>query len=456
MDLCQKKKDFETTIAAIATPPGAGGIAVIRLSGKEAIEIASKIFSGPVKDYKSHTVHFGIVKDKQGVKIDDALLVVMEGPKSYTGEDVIEIQCHGGTIASTRILETMIQVGATLASPGEFTYRAFVNGKLDLAQAEAVQKLIGAKSDKAFDIASKQLEGALSRKINEINKDLLFLAALFEAWVDFPEEGLEFTTLEEAKNKLKAAYHKIEKLLATYHEGEKLHHGISLCIVGAPNVGKSSLLNALLEKERAIVTPIAGTTRDLIECDFTLNGLLFRLIDTAGIRECEDIVEKEGINRSKTALQNSDLVLLVLDAEKGIKKEEKQFLDLIPQEKTIAIWNKIDKATPKISLPFPHVIALSAQQKIGIDELKKKIDEVVKIKDFSKEEVILTSLRHEEALINAKKAVLKTLQGLEKNAFQELLAYEIRFALRELGKILGNDVSEDILSTIFSNFCIGK
>lgn len=452
MFLCQNNE----TIAAIATPPGEGGVAIIRISGKDARHVAASIFSGSVMNYASHTAHFGIVKNGAGEKVDEAVVLVMDGPKSYTGENIVEFQCHGGTIASSRVLEIVLKAGCRLARPGEFTFRAFLNGKLDLAQAEAVQKLIGAKSEKAFDIASKQLEGALSAKIKEINEELLFLTALFEAWVDFPEEGLEFATFEEATEKLKNALKKIEALLATYHEGEKLTHGISLCIVGAPNVGKSSLMNVLVEKEKAIVTPIAGTTRDLIECDFLLDGLLFRLIDTAGIRETEEIVEKEGIRRSKKAIENADLVLLVLDAEKGIKDEEALFLENIPHEKTIAVWNKIDKNSPKETIHFTHVVEVSAKHLRGVDLLKKKINDVVKSQSFSKDEVILTSLRHKESLYQAKVALEKTMEGLKKNQFQEVLAYELRFALFELGKILGTNVSEDILSSIFSNFCIGK
>jgi len=445
------------TIAAIATPPGEGGIAIIRLSGKRALEVAEKVFSGPIKSYKSHTAHFGYVKDASGKKIDDSLTLVMLGKKSFTGEDTVEFQCHGGMIASKRVLDAVLKAGARLAGPGEFTLKAFMNGKLDLTQAEAIQQLIGAKNETAFELAGKHLEGRLSRKIEGFQKRITDLTAILEAWIDFPEEGLEFATFEEMEERLEALISEMESLHSTFQDGRRIHHGLSLCIVGCPNAGKSSLMNALLDKERAIVTPIAGTTRDTLEEDFLLRGLHFRLIDTAGMRETDEIVEKEGIRRSKKAMESADLILLVLDVSKKIELEEKQLLEAVPKNKSIVILNKIDLPHQKPFLEFPYQVSLSAKEGQGIEALKEAIDRLVwKEGAPPKEEVLLTSLRHREALFRAKEACKKVIKGLSEDVSPEFLTFDIRQALLELGTILGTNISEDVLSSIFSHFCIGK
>lgn len=446
------------TIAAIATPPGEGGIAIIRISGNHALEVAQKVFSGPVKTYKSHTAHFGLIKDKAGKRIDEALLIPMLGNRSYTGEDTVELQCHGGMQASRHVLESVLMSGARLARPGEFTLKAFMNGKLDLTQAEAVQQLIGAKSEKAFEFAGKHLEGSLSKKINEFQKKIVSIAAVLEAWVDFPEEGIEFSSVEQISSDLEQVIHQLTNLIATFHDGRKLHYGISLCIIGCPNAGKSSLMNALLEKERAIVTPIAGTTRDLLEDDFSLNGLHFRLIDTAGIRETSEVIEKEGIRRSYQAMEEADLVLLVMDASTGIKEKEEQLLKKIPLKKTIVAWNKVDLSHfPPPSHIGPHVIPISAKEKIGLVALKEAINQIIWLEGAPpKDEVILTSTRHYEALGRSKAFCEKVVEGLQKGNSPEFLTFDMRQALFELGTIIGTNINEDILSSIFSQFCIGK
>lgn len=446
------------TVAACATPPGEGGVAIIRISGSESVEVASKIFSGPLKEYKSHTLHFGHIISLAGEKIDDVLVVVMRAPRSFTGEDTVEIQCHGGRLITQKVLEAVFEAGARAASPGEFSFKAFMNGKIDLAQAEAIQSLIHAKNERALGFASGQLEGALSKKIVAFQAQLADIAGIFEAWVDFPEEGLEFAPFEEVVLSLETILADMNRLIHTFHQGKIIHDGLHLALVGSPNVGKSSLMNALLGKDRAIVSPIAGTTRDLVEDDLRLNGLHLRLIDTAGIRQTQELIEEEGIRRSKKAIERADLILLVLDATQEIEQEE--FLQGLPKEKTIAVWNKIDlpHVRPLPELPFLYVAEVSAQAELGLEELHKKIDEVVweRSGEPSKDEVILTNLRHKEGLVKAYESLKKVVDGLQAGISAEFVAYDMRSTLVELGTIIGTNVTEDVLSAIFSRFCIGK
>jgi len=440
------------TIAAIATPPGEGGIAVIRISGKEAIPIAASIFSGPVASYKSHTCHFGKILDGDEV-IDEALIIVMRAPRSYTGEDTVEIQCHGGSLISKRVLEVVLKAGAKAAGPGAFTHQAFMNGKLDLAQAEAVQSFIGAKNELSLKAARQQLSGKLSTHIQNLQQELLDIAAILEAWVDFPEEGLEFATKEEVIASLESTLSKMHHLEATFHEGKKIQEGITLCLAGSPNAGKSSLMNALLGQERAIVTHIPGTTRDTLEAEMRLAGLHFHLLDTAGIRETDEIVEQEGIRRSKLAMQNADLILLMIDASHPLT----DLLSTCPPEKTLLIWNKIDLPHTIPTVPFPHQVHISAKLGTGIEELKKSIENLVwKGTIAPKDEIVLTQARHKESISEAAKALRILIDGLKTDISPEFLAADMRNTLRHLGAIIGMDITEDILSAIFSKFCVGK
>lgn len=446
------------TISAIATPPGMGGIAIIRISGKEALDVGSRLFSGNVRTYQSHTAHYGRVVDLEGNRIDEAVLLVFLGKRSFTGEDTVEIQCHGGTIAAKKVLHESFRAGARPARPGEFTFKAFMNGKLDLAQAEAVSELISAKNEKAFTLASGLLEGRLSEKITSFQKEIVRIAAIFEAWVDFPEEGLEFATKEELLFQIAACVDQIGKLMATYDEGRKLTTGLHLSIVGTPNVGKSSLMNALLGHERAIVTPIAGTTRDVLAEDLVLGDLHCRLIDTAGIRQTEDVIEQMGIARARKAYQEADLILFVLDASRELSSEERELMEELPTHATIAIWNKIDLESAHLpALPFAHVVKLSARQQIGIECLRAKIDEVIwKRGKPGREELLISHLRHFEALRSAKEALTRVISSLKEEISPEFLVSDLRAALFQLGTIIGTDVSEEILDSIFSQFCIGK
>lgn len=443
------------TIAAIATPPGEGGVAIIRISGDRAIEVAEKVFKGPVRSYKSHVMHFGKMIDTKGQVVDEVLIVVMKAPHSYTGEETVEIHCHGGSLITRRVLQTVLDAGVRAAMPGEFTFKAYMNGKLDLAQAEAVQSLIAAKNDLALQASEQQLQGALSKKVQQFQKELVDIAAILEAWVDFPEEGLEFASFEEVMTSLSHTCNKMRMLSQTFEEGKMLHEGINLCLSGAPNVGKSSLMNALLGKDRAIVTEIAGTTRDLLEADLRLGGLHFRILDTAGIREADEIVEREGIRRSIQALNEADLILIVLDATRGIEPQDEEILKQSPSEKTLIVWNKVDLPTPHS--PPLGAITISAKEGYGLDALKEALQaKVWKRGAPSKEEVIITNVRHRQALDRATEFVTQLMEGLKSGISPEFLSADMRAALSELGTIIGQDVSEEILSAIFSKFCVGK
>lgn len=456
MDFVHQPYQPEDTIAGVATPPGEGGVAIIRISGMHALAVAEKIFSGPVRKFKSHSAHYGKILNEKREKIDDVLLLPMLSPKSYTGEDTVEIFCHGGSLITRRVLEAVLKAGARAALPGEFTFKAFVNGKLDLAQAEAVQELIGAKNERALDAAEKQLEGSISVKVREFQSKLTGIAAILEAWVDFPDEGLEFASMEEIIEELKAVGELIDRLILSFHDGKILHDGLSLCLVGAPNAGKSSLMNVLLDKERAIVSEIPGTTRDILEDQMRLNGLNFRVLDTAGIRETNEVIEKEGIRRSHAAMNEADLILVVVDVMHH--DNPPPFLDQIPKEKAVLVWNKADLPHGKLSsYHFPHAVTLSALKKTGIERLKAEIEAIIwKNGPPSKEEVVITNVRHKEALESAKKDLSALIEGLKTGISPEFLSIEMRGALMNLGKILGTNISEDILTAIFSKFCIGK
>ncbi|CAM0116811.1 tRNA uridine-5-carboxymethylaminomethyl(34) synthesis GTPase MnmE [Rhabdochlamydiaceae symbiont of Dictyostelium giganteum] len=443
------------TVAAIATPPGEGGVAIIRISGDQAISIVEKVYKGPIRSYKSHTMHLGAILSQDGSLIDEVMAVVMKAPKSYTGEETVEIHCHGGSLISKSVLERILEVGARAALPGEFTFKAYMNGKIDLAQAEAVQTLISAKNTLALHAAENQLQGKLSQAIEQFQTRLFDIAAILEAWVDFPEEGLEFASFEEVTSSLEEIKKDMQRLAQTFEEGRVLEEGIKLCLSGVPNVGKSSLMNALLGKERAIVTEIAGTTRDLLDADLKLGGLHFQLMDTAGIREAEERIEQEGIRRSIEAFQESDIILIVLDATQGIREEDADILRQMDLEKTVVIWNKID-------LPSSHTqplgsIGISAKERTGIDLLKEAIlAKIWKRGAPSKDEIVITSLRHKQSLEQATGYLTQVIEGFKGGVSPEFLSADMRSTLLELGTIIGKDMTEEILSAIFSKFCVGK
>lgn len=335
------------TITAIATPPGDGGVGIIRISGPNAVPIASKVVLFDLKNGDTHKVYFTKALDCNGEVLDEVLVFKMCSPRSFTGEDVVEIQCHGGQLICKKILESSLDAGAVPAQPGEFTLRAFMNGKIDLAKAESIQMLIHAKNTSALKVAKNQLEGHLSEKILHLQEKLFYLAAVMEASVDYPEEGLEFLSNEEYLDQLGSSIASLKRLRDSFFTGSTLNTSTKLCLLGAPNVGKSSLLNALLQKERAIVTPIAGTTRDLIEGEIQLFGHHFTLIDTAGIRQTDEVIEQEGIRRSLSAKESSDLVLFILDGSRPCTPVEKELLEKADPAKTIVVTNKSDLMHPE-------------------------------------------------------------------------------------------------------------
>lgn len=447
---------FEKTIAAISTPPGAGGIAVIRMSGDEAISIISKCYSGKsdMKTAPSHTVHYGHIVDGENV-LDEVLVTVMRAPKSFTGEDVVEIGTHGGTVASRLVLKCLIENGAHPAAPGEFTKRAFLNGKIDLAKAEGVIDIINAKTVEAEKNAVGQLSGKLSEKIEEIRKTLLSLAASMQVIIDYPDEELEDVTIADIGRVAGEEIAKINTLIESSKRGKLITEGILTAIVGKPNVGKSSLLNILAGEERAIVTDIAGTTRDVIEESVNLDGVILRLMDTAGIRETEDTVEKIGVDRSIESINKADLVLLVLDSTSPLGEDDLELIEKTKDTKRIIIVNKTDIADSH-DMPDDG-IKISAKTGDGIELLSKRIKEMYEWGNLEKNDApIVTNIRHTTALIRAKASLENVASGADALLPSDILSIDLTDAIDALGEITGAVVSEDIVSEIFHSFCVGK
>lgn len=459
MDFVHPSYDKNKTIAAIATPPGEGGISVIRISGPRALAVGNKIFSGDIFSYKTHTAHLGKVIDpKNNQVIDKALALVMLGPKSFTGEDTLEIHCHGGRLVTQKVLELTLEHGAEPALAGEFSMKAFLNGKIDLSQAEAIQDLISAKNEFAMKTAKQQLLGKLKEEVLSLQKTLIDLISVLDAYVDYPEEGLDFMSKEEFKKQLTILIDQTAKLCFSYKDGKVIKDGLSLCLVGLPNVGKSSLLNALLKKERAIVTKIPGTTRDLLEEDVILCGMNFRLIDTAGIRNTKEMIEQEGIKRSKEAYELADLILFVIDLEQGLCLNTMKLYQSLPKDKTVVILNKCDSSKQKlIQLEHNPLVKISAKEHLGLDELKSAIlEKLFENKTQSREDIYITNARHYQALKQCLDYLNKGLENLSTGLFFEFISLDLKEALKELGTISGLNITEDILSSIFSKFCVGK
>jgi len=460
---------IDDTIAAISTPPGEGGIGIVRISGPEAFAIGKQIFLFKRKreEIESHRLYYGHVVDpKDKTIIDEALISFMRAPHTYTKEDVVEVNCHGGIMPLAKTLEIILACGARLAEPGEFTQRAFLNGRLDLAQAEAVIQIIRAKTEAAMRLGVNQLSGGLSQKVKEIRQTLLSLLAHVEASIDFPEhQDVEEVAREEIASKTKECLAKIEALLATAHHGRILREGVRTVIVGKPNVGKSSLLNALLREQRAIVTNIPGTTRDVLEESINLGGIALTIADTAGIRNTEDEVEKIGVERSKQAIQNADLILFVIDISQAVSREEEEIWQAIAGRPCIVIANKIDLLPdPQTKLAFlaqkfqpKKIVAMSLLYAQGIAELEEAIKaEIFQGKVPAVESAMVTSTRHKDALHKAREALLDLSGAVEAGMAVDLLAIDLHTAVESLGQVTGESVSADLTREIFSNFCIGK
>ena len=458
-------KEFDT-ICAISTAIGEGGIAIIRVSGDNALGIVSKIFKAKsgkdIKDMKTYTMKYGHVVDVDSEDIiDEVIISYMKGPKSFTAEDVVEINCHGGVTSTNKVLEATIRAGARLAEPGEFTKRAFLNGRIDLSQAEAVMDLITAKTELAMKSALMQSGGSLSQRINKLREYLLNVLALIEYAVDFTEDDEEVdpSIPIRVKESLESAVEDINKLLKGADEGKIIRDGLSLAIVGKPNVGKSSLLNVLLKERRAIVTDIAGTTRDVIEEYINLDGIPVKIIDTAGIRETEDVVEKIGVERSREKINEADLILLVLDTSREIDKEDKEIIEAIKDKKSIVLLNKIDldnKIDDLILEGFENIIKISAKEDIGIDGLKNEIKNMFFNGTIDSESLIVSNSRHKQALIRAFENCNEALVRVKKNEFLDLISIYVTAALKALGEITGSELEEDLVNKIFREFCCGK
>lgn len=454
------------TIAAISTPPGEGAISIVRMSGEEAVAIAQKVFSGKdLTQAKSHTINYGhIVDPKTHEEIDEVMVSLMLAPKTFTREDVVEINCHGGIVATNRILQLLLVNGARLAEPGEFTKRAFLHGRIDLTQAESVMDLIRAKTDRSMKIALNQLDGNLSHLIDSLRKDILDVLAQVEVNIDYPEyDDVEEMTTKLLKEKAIEIKQRIEQLLKTASQGKIMREGLATALVGRPNVGKSSLLNHLLHEDKAIVTDVAGTTRDVIEEYVNVSGVPLKLIDTAGIRETDDKVEKIGVERSKKAIEQSDLVLLVLNAAESLTKEDLELIRLTNDKKRIIILNKTDleerldrKELAKISGNAP-VYATSLLKNEGLEALEEAISKLFfNGIENSQSTVMVTNARHIALLKKAQNSLDSVLEGISSGMPVDLVQIDMTEAWNLLGEITGESYEDELLDQLFSQFCLGK
>jgi tRNA modification GTPase len=458
----------------MATPAGAGAIAVLRLSGPDAIAIASSIFSSvsgkELAKQKTHTVHLGHIKDGERI-IDEVLVTIFKNPNSYTGEDVVEISCHGSNYIQQEIIQLCLRKGGRMAQAGEFTLRAFLNGKMDLSQAEAVADLIASDSAASHQLAMQQMRGGFSSEIKKLREELLNFASLIELELDFAEEDVEFANREEFQKLISKITHVLKRLIDSFATGNVLKNGIPVAIVGEPNVGKSTLLNALLNEERAIVSDIAGTTRDTIEDEITIGGIGFRFIDTAGIRETVDVIEGLGIQKTFQKIEQAQVVIYLFDAEKfkiqgsKFKIEIETIKNKYPLKNLIIVANKVDKLSKEeiqqlnISLNAVEnssFLLLSAKTKDGIEELQNKLLEFVNTGALRNNETIVTNSRHYDAMLKALEEIIKVQQGIDSGLSGDLLAIDIRQALHYFGEITGEISNDELLGNIFANFCIGK
>lgn len=451
------------TIAAISTPKGEGGIAIIRISGDKSFEILDKIFvkKNPNANLGFYKLNYGFIKDGEKT-VDEVMAVRLKAPKSYTCEDIVEINCHGGTLVSEKVLELVLRNGARHAESGEFTKRAFMNGRIDLSQAEAVMDIIQGKTEKSVSLSLDQLRGDLRDKVNHFKKALLDITAHVNVVLDYPEEGIDDPLPAELRNNLEKVYEEANRLIDSYDTGKKIKEGIKTVIVGKPNVGKSTLLNALLHEERAIVTHVAGTTRDVIEEIINIKGVPLVLVDTAGIRKTDDIVENIGVEKSKQFIGKADLVLLVLDASKELENEDIEVINQIKEnkKKVIVLLNKID-LNKKINLAghnLENIVEISAKDNIGIEDMQEKIYSYIVEEDVenSSEKLIITNIRHKTALEKTKDAIKNIFETIDMGLPMDLISVDLKEALDSLSEITGEISSEDILDHVFGNFCVGK
>ena len=481
------------TIAAVGTPPGAGAVAIVRVSGSDAIRIADLVFRGAVRlcDVAGYTVHYGHALDARGSLLDEVLATVFRSPKSFSGEDMVEISCHGGSLVTRLLMESVIASGARAAGPGEFTRRAFLNGRIDLSQAEAVADLIAARSRRGHSVSMDHLEGRLGKLVQGLRKEVLDLCALLELTLDFSEEGLDLITREDLTSKLTGLRSQIGALASSYEQGRLYRDGVSVVLAGEPNAGKSSLFNALLKQDRAIVTAVPGTTRDALEESILIEGILFRLMDTAGLRETSDHVELLGVERSRAAVTRADIVLHVMDAEvsplvqehlerMAVHQEGQYFLPVLNKCDLLAEWpvrqivsgssgQGVDQIGHPVDLSGQaagltghasaeeSVVAVSAKTGRGLDDLRRAVAGLVtSSSSFGEEGVCITNIRHKECLLKALNSLDAGMNSLKNRASQEYIAFDVREAASALSEITGEVTSEEVLNHIFSRFCIGK
>ena len=456
------------TIAAISTPLGAGGIGIVRMSGEDSFTIANKIFEGKnkkdVKDYKSHTIHYGkIVDPKTQEVIDEVLLSILKGPHTYTKENMIEINCHGGLIVVQKILQLVLREGAQLAEPGEFTKRAFLNGRIDLSQAEAVIDVINAQTELALQSSVSQLGGGLSEKVKVFRQELLEMIAHIEASIDYPEHDMEELTYEMIQTNTEQLLEKVNDFIQTADTGRMIKEGIQTVIIGKPNVGKSSLLNALLREQRAIVTNIPGTTRDILEEYVNIQGVPLKIVDTAGIRQTEDVVEQIGVEKSKSSIPQADLILVMMDASTPWAEEDHDIFELIQGKQVLVLINKtdlprqldIDLVTEYV--PLDSILEISIKEKIGLDLLEKTLKEMFFKGEIKMNETIfITNVRHKDALVKSKESLETVLETIELGLPEDCLSIDLQSAYEYLGEITGETVGESLIDQIFSQFCLGK
>jgi len=447
----------EDTIVAIATPAGVGAISVIRISGEEAVNAASNMFYGKtdLTSASSHTIHYGKIVTSENEVIDDVLVSVFKKPNSYTGEESIEISTHGNPLITQKIIAELLKHNIRLAEPGEFTKRAFLNGKIDLAQAEAVAELINARSDVSLKGARNQLDGILSQKVNELRTKLVNASSLVELELDFAEEDIEFVQLDQLIKLVEGIINEISELLSTYNFGRVIRDGVNVALVGVPNVGKSSLLNYFLKEARAIVSSIPGTTRDIIREEMFIDGILFRIFDTAGIRFSEDAIEIEGVSRSRDAVKSADLVIFLNDVNHEISEElYSELQTLIKQEQILTVINKVDLKHP---LGIDADAFISAKTGEGIDQLFSKLKEkALGQTHYTEKSAIVTSMRHYDILNKARVFLQSSLETAKNGLSGEFIAVDLRSAEASLSEIIGEVTSDDILNNIFTKFCIGK
>jgi tRNA modification GTPase len=464
------------SIVALATPSGAGAIAIIRISGEDAIAIGNSVFQSikgkDLSKQKSHTLHLGHIIDNNNKTLDEVLVSIFKGPNSYTGENTIEISCHGSTYIQQQIIQLLLRKGCRMATPGEFTLRAFLNGKLDLSQAEAVADLISSDNEASHQIAMQQMRGGFSNEIAKLREELLNFASLIELELDFAEEDVAFADRTQFHELLNRIEFVLKRLIDSFAVGNVIKNGIPVAIVGEPNVGKSTLLNALLNEERAIVSHIAGTTRDTIEDELVISGIGFRFIDTAGIRETVDVIESIGIRKTFEKIEQAQVVLflidslqLIIDNENKLKIEIEKIKNKFPQKPLVIVINKIDfldkeqnkLLAEKLSIiNYPLSIKISAKQSIGIEELKNQLLSFVNTGALRNNETIVTNTRHYDSLLKALDEIQKVKYALETNLSSDLMAIDIKEALYHFGMITGQVTNDELLGNIFANFCIGK